>query len=637
MYVSIPEVWMRRSTALVVAALLGASLLVTAAPGPAAAKPARLKCKAVKVEGKPFRFCASAFTPQIKSADGTSRLDIDVTLPARNKKPLGLIVMLHGLSGSKDSFQSDTIEGTGGQYHFNNYWFASKGYAVLNYTARGFHESKCVDDSIESTDGNLDLYGPSPACRSQLDSIDHEIEDTQYLIGRLVDGTLLSDKTVKVSPSSVGVVGISYGGGHTWLLSRRNSFKSPKGTRIKIAAAVPIIGWTDLVDALMPNGRARDDFIPPPDADQRAAETPGVLKKSYIGVLYFSMLQTTGALLPGYLSAWRDRFYSGPPYEDEISVDAVGNLLTKRSAYYIDKKGSFDTPILAIQGFTDTLFPAIESLRMVNRLIDEDPNYPVKTYIGDIGHPIAQNKAAEIVYQNDLINRWFGYYLKDKGVEPAHDVEARFQDCNSEDDLGPLYRGETWSELSEMSEEPVATRPAGVLDTDVADPHKSQINPAQNPPIPCPTTDTVVPAGNVEVDSVPLEDDLEMLGLPQVTFTAAPTADDLYVAMRLWDVDPIEQTQTLVTRGVLQLGATDLLGQERSVQLFGNGWTFPAGHVIRLELTANDSPTMIEPETGTIALSDIELTLPRPVGEPVSTNAVPARVLQRIGKVKILF
>ena len=460
---------MRRFTALMVVALLGASLLVTVSPGAAAAKQPTIKCKSMKVEGKSFRFCESGFVPQIKSADGTARLDVDVTLPATSKKPLGLIVMLHGLGGSKESFEMRNdagkvvgpIEGTGGNYHMNHLWFASKGYAVLTYTARGFHESRCLDATIESTDGNTELYGPSPACRAQLDSIDHEIKDTQYLIGRLVDGTLLSDDSVKISPSRVGVVGVSYGGGHTWLLSRRNSFKSPHGTKIKIGAAVPIIGWTDLVDALTPNGKARDDFSPRPDAAQRAAETPGVLKDSYVGVLYFSMIQTTGALLPGYLTEWKDNFDEGPPYDDEVSLDAINKLLTKRSAYYIDKKGSFDTPLLVLQGFTDTLFPANEGMRMVNRLIADDPDYPVKTYLGDIGHPIAQNKAAEVAYHNDLILKWFNFYLRDKGAEPSHDVEARFQDCYSEDLGADVPRAQPWSELTEMPETSLVTLGAG--------------------------------------------------------------------------------------------------------------------------------------------------------------------------------
>lgn len=636
---------MRRLTAIVVMALLGASLFVAVSPVPALGAKPPLKCSKKTVDGKPFRFCKGAAVPKIKSADGTVLLDADVTLPATSKKPLGLIVMLHGLGGSKTSYELDLdgegppepLEGTGDKYHYNNFWFASKGFAVLNYTARGFHEDACLDDSVKSTDGDPLLYGPSPACAPQLDSIDYEIKDTQYLIGRLVDGTLLSDTSVEIDPSSVGVTGVSYGGGHTWLLSRRNTFKSRKGTKIKIAAAVPIIGWTDLVNALMPNGKARDDFRPVPDVDQRVAETPGVLKTSFIAGFYLSMKQASAeGELPDYIDTWKSRFDEGPPYNDDISVDAMNKLLSKRSAYYIEKRGSFDTPLLIVQGFTDTIFPAVEGLRMYKRLTEDDPGYPIRMYIGDIGHPIAQNKGAEVAYHNDLILKWFNYYLRDKGNEPAHVVEARAQDCYS-DDPGPLYRGKTWPDVVEIPEV-VATEPAGVLDTGAADPHAGTLNPIQlEGGASCPTTDdTSVATGNMAVDSDPLPEDFEMLGLPEVTLNAVPTAGDLYVAMHLWDVDPVSDTQILVTRGVYQLGASGE-PQDVSTQLFGNGWTFPSGHIIRLELTANDYPTMILPGDGTIAISDVTLSVPHPVGDPVQTKAVPARVLRKIGRVTVDF
>lgn len=636
---------MRRLMAVVVVALLGASLFVAVSPVPALGAKPPLKCSKKTVDGKSFRFCKGAAVPKIKSADGTVLLDADVTLPGTSKKPLGLIVMLHGLGGSKESYEStavEGIEGTGDKYHFNNYWFASKGFAVLNYTARGFHEDACLDDSVESTDGDVGLYGPSPACGPQLDSIDHEIKDTQYLIGRLVDGTLLSDKSVEISPSRVGVTGGSYGGGHTWLLSRRNTFKSPKGTKIKIAAGVPIIGWTDLVNALMPNGKARDDFIPEPDVEQRAAETPGVLKASFIAGFYLSMKQASAeGELPDYIDTWKSRFDEGPPYDDPVSVDAMNKLLSKRSAYYVEKKGAFDTPLLVIQGFTDTIFPAVEAVRMYNRLTEDDPGYPISMYIGDLGHPIAQNKAAEVAYMNDMITKWFNYYLKNKGQEPAHEVEARTQDCyaTGPGDVGSLYRGSSWEDVIGESAVVIDDPSSGELQVDVSDPHAGTLNPIQLEGVAsCPTTDTAVASGNVAIDSEPLTEAFEMLGLPQVAFDAAPSEGDMYVAMHLWDVDPETEMQILVTRGVYQLGASGL-PQEVSSQLFGNGWTFPSGHVIRLELTANDAPTFLAPgsDTGTIDISNVTLSVPHPNGEPVATTALPARVLRKIGRVTVDF
>lgn len=633
---------MRRFTATIVLALLGASLLVAAVPSPALGAKPPLTCKAKKVSGKSFRFCTGLKGPKIKSADGTVLLDADVTLPATSKKPLGLIVMLHGLGGSKTSHESDTIEGSGGNYHYNNYWFASKGFAVLNYTARGFHEDACLDDSVESTDGDLDLYGASPACAPQLDSIDHEIKDTQYLIGKLVDGKLLSDKSVRINPKKVGVTGISYGGGHTWLLSRRNSFKSPMGTKIKIAAAVPIIGWTDLVNALMPNGKARDDFIPEPDVAQRAAETPGVLKSSFIAGFHLTMKQASASgVLPSYIDTWKSRFDDGPPYDDEVSVDAMNKLLSKRSAYYVEKKGTFDTPLFVVQGFTDTIFPAVEAIRMYNRLKDEDPSYPIRMYIGDIGHQIAQNKAAEVAYQNDLITKWFNFYLKSKGQEPDHVVEARSQDCyaTGEADLGPLYRGASWADTVGESVTVIDEALPGILSAGVSDPHAQALNPIQlGVDTSCPTTNLDVAAGNVALDSSPLAEPFDMLGLPEVSLQAEPSEGDMYVAAHLWDVDPVTEEQILVTRGVFQLGASGT-PLDVSTQLFGNGWTFPAGHVIRLELTAKDSPSFRAPvsTTGTIAVSDVVLKVPQPQAGPVATEAARARVLRRIGKVSYGF
>ena len=347
--------------------------------------------------------------------------------------------------------------------------------------------------------------------------------------------------------------------------------------------------------------------------------------------------------LPGYINAWKSRFGEGPPYSDDVSGDAITKLLSKRSAYYVDKKGAFDTPLLVIEGFTDTLFPAVEAVRMYKRLTGHDPDYPIRMYIGDIGHPIAQNKAAEVAYQNDMITRWFNYYLKNKGPEPAHEVEARAQDCyaTGPGDLGPLYRGSSWEGVVGEAVVVPGDPSSGVLRADAADPHAVTLNPVKLPGVvaSCPTTDMAVAEGNLAVDSDPLVEPFEMLGLPEVTFGAVPSEGDMYVAMRLWDVDPEADTQFLVTRGVYRLGASGLPQDVVSTQLFGNGWTFPSGHLIRLELTADDSLTFLAPnsDAGTIDISNIILRVPHPENAPVATKAVPARVLRMIGKVKIDF
>ncbi|MEA2475815.1 MAG: type transport system ATP-binding protein, partial [Actinomycetota bacterium] len=346
---------MRRIPILLVVALV-TSTIALAAPNAVGAKPP-LRCKtkpAAAGVGAGFRLC----TGYVATQDHSESLDVDVTLPKKGSGPFPLVVYLHGLGGSKTDFElkdaSDpnyvaardgSLQSTGDRFENNNYWFASRGYAVLTYTARGFQNDKCLDSSIQSTDGKAE-YGDSPACLPQLDNVNYEVKDTQYLIGRLVDRSLLSSD-VGVSPRKVGVEGISYGGGQTWMLTRVNSWKSPKGTKVRVGAAVPIISWTDLLDALVPNGRARDDTVPTTDVAQRETQPVGVLKRSFVGGFH-SVLQVKSqsvGTIPGYLESWYNRLTQPEPYTDAVSQDAIHKLLTERSAYFLPRKGSFETPI----------------------------------------------------------------------------------------------------------------------------------------------------------------------------------------------------------------------------------------------------------------------------------------------------
>src|SRR5687768_9040544 len=89
-------------------------------------------------------FCPTrTLADRVPSFDGTP-LDVDVTLPADAEagRPLPTIVMLHGWGGDKSSFESDNAEGSSSTtYHYNNTYYAQRGYAVVNPTARGFGRS----------------------------------------------------------------------------------------------------------------------------------------------------------------------------------------------------------------------------------------------------------------------------------------------------------------------------------------------------------------------------------------------------------------------------------------------------------------------------------------------------------------
>ena len=665
------EINVRRSLLSVILCLsLIAPALVFQGPSASAAKKRAVKCDKVtrpvndqdpEGDGGPpaggptmkFRFC----TGKVTSKDGTTKLDTSVTMPAKGDGPFPLIVMLHGLTGSRKSNESDFVVGKGARHHYNNLWFASKGYMVLSFTARGWRifntsntsetisHSHCIDKTKQSIDGNpASMYpGPDPACYIQISHLKYDVVDTQYLVGKLVDGTLTNARGVKAK-RKVGVTGVSLGGGQTWLLTRKNQWKSPKGVRIKVGAAAPIIGWTDLVDALAPNGRRRDTDTAKSLA-ARKAEPAGV-KNDYVDVFYEGVrtfatdfIQTTD-----YLREWKEEFTAGEPYEeDPVIADAIHKLLTRRSAWYVKKTTSFDTPIFAVQGMTDGIFWGHQSLTMYNRLQKEreDANrlmYPMRLYLGDWGHSPSQNKQAEFDYFVSILNKWFDHYIKGKRSKPANTIEARLTICNGSDGiLGPVYRGADWAEVTGGTPWVMSDPGPFTLTTPSGDPHNQTLVPADggrpNPEpggeegingvkdASCRTTDTAIDDDN---HALPTEQwplilgSFRLLGMPEITLDATSSGDEMYIAARLWDVfegelpGPQDDTQTLITRGVVRLGAA---GEHNDVtfEMFGNGYEIPPDHSIRVELTADDSPSWQKWKggaPGSIEIDDFQITIP---------------------------
>ena len=184
--------------------------------------------------------------------------------------------MMHGYGGNKTAFEATSTPGG-----YSNLFYAQQGYAVVNYSARGFGRSCGTPDSRTS-----------PGCDAGwIHLADHRYEsrDTQHLLGLLVDqGVARAD--------ALGVTGVSYGGIQSLNLARLldrirlpdGSFQrwvSPNGTPLRIAAAYARWPGSDLTYALQPNGRFLDFRTPKPGQSITPA---GVMKKSYNDRLYFS-------------------------------------------------------------------------------------------------------------------------------------------------------------------------------------------------------------------------------------------------------------------------------------------------------------------------------------------------------------
>jgi hypothetical protein len=227
------------------------------------------------------RFCPTvALSERVASFDKVP-LDADVTLPETGEGPFPAIVMIHGWGGSKADFESTTAAGNGNDtFDYNNIYYAQHGFAVLNYSALGWANSCGSEASREGTPG---------CAKGWLHLADQRFEarDTQYLFGLLAD-----EKIVK--PKAIGTTGISYGGGQSIELAYlKNQIRlakgefapwtSPKGKAMEIKAAYPRWPWSDLIDALTPNGRFLDTEIAPA---HQSYEPFGVEIQSYDAGLY---------------------------------------------------------------------------------------------------------------------------------------------------------------------------------------------------------------------------------------------------------------------------------------------------------------------------------------------------------------
>jgi pimeloyl-ACP methyl ester carboxylesterase len=524
------------------------------------------------------RFCPTASDAQrVASWDGVP-LDVDVTLPPAGDGPFPTIVMMHGWGGDKGAFLATGPDGDGGStFHYNNVYFAQQGYAVVNYSARGFGRS-C---------GKLDSR-TSPACdRGWVHLADqrYEARDTQYLLGLLVDQSV-------VKPSAIGVTGISYGGIQSHNLARlRNrirlpngsfaAWRSPGGRSLEIAAAWPRWGTTDLTNALTPNGRFLD-FAPVSAAQSR--QPLGVMKQSFTNGLY-TLGTLTGFIAPegadpsADLSAWRAVTDRGEPYGADGQA-AARELTTYHSAAGV--RGT-PAPLLVQNGWTDDLFPATEALR-VYQAFERTKGARISYQLGDLGHPRGSNKVGADRFFNTQGANFFASHLRGKGRAPAHNSVIAFtQTCPKDAPAEGPYRARSWERLHPGR---LALRAPKVqrVDSTGGNPETGKAFDQILAGDAC-TTVPAERAPGTALASAAVRRPVTMLGLPTVRASIRTKGSGGFLAARLWDVHG--GSQTLISRGVYRL-ADDQRGRI-VFQLFGNGWRFRRGHVAKLELLGADA------------------------------------------------
>jgi len=606
-------------------------------------------------------------------------LDVDVTLPASasiateyaaeewdalDAPPGGfpVIVFMHGCcSGNKNSWEAATVDAAREQWHHSNAWFASRGYVVITYTARGFRNSN--DQGSTGT--------------TQLDSRRYEINDYQYLVGLLADSDAErraagKEPLFNVNPKKVAAVGGSYGGGFAWMALTDPTWTSPAtGRKVKLATVVTKYGWTDLVESLLPSGHYKDvarsadggspkTWIAPTDPAKAPSRNPiGVEKQSIVAGLYGTgnAVATNHTTFPEYVHDAYARLQVGEPYDGDPNLEQIlQTFLADRSAYFQQSfwkrvKRGLEVPVYSAGTWTDPLFPTMEHLRFYNKLKQLNPRYPVASYYGDYQH-FAQNKAKEWddmcgedhhvctiddyrvegkplkldsapnrvrVGINTRISRFLDHFLYGKRKRPRMNVRATTTICPANatehfkaDEPGAEYVAPTWRALAPRSKV-FGWEGGGMVSSAAVDNRAPESDPVarDRQSNKCYTTSQASPGPGVAQFTAPaLEEPLTMMGLPTLRLEYEGTGVEYWIGARLFDKAP-DGTSTLVTRGVCRVNTRTHPDQRcERFDLFGNGWIFEKGHSVVVEVTQADSPFLRksnDPSSITISSANVRL------------------------------
>jgi X-Pro dipeptidyl-peptidase C-terminal non-catalytic domain len=596
-------------------------------------------------------------TGRVPSFDGTP-LRVDVSLPTvgyagPGAKKFGhyspLMIFMSGWSNDVCQFESKTLNGSGvagtktapvngchgdyignAGYHWNNAWFANQGYVTITYTPRGWYDS-CGNDPAANYSNSQDAACTGhtfsdPNCAStnpaNQESWVHlydrrwEIRDAQFLAGLEFDNYVNPASGLGIGVHRIIASGDSGGGGPSWdlALSRdtvlehcansgtqiKMKWKSPSGVLLHLAAAIPMFTWTDLLDALLPNGTSSDQFgTAPPDGTHFGPL--GVDKHSYVAGLY-ALGQANAQYAPSGsdpdINKWFADIEAGEPYiansDFSIIVPEVAGLL--RSPYYIPIPSTRPIPIYSIQGLTDPLFPSLQSETEMNQMKTQDPSYPVWAFLADVGHSYAQNPLGVWQAAHNASNKWLGFVLK-AATPPDPTYTIATAECGS--NTPQTLTGPDITSMQTQLDQFVSAASQPTVSSNGTTTEGGESDPIANSSW-CNHQESTDPGQAVYNFAVP--DDSTMIGGPvvNVTATVPPGTATAEVAMRLWDVTPGSTpnsgTQSLISRGIFRIDfgltppstPTDV---PISTELWPNAYHLLCGHTLKLELTQNDSPT----------------------------------------------
>jgi ABC-2 type transport system ATP-binding protein len=276
-------------------------------------------------------------------------LDGGVTYPSEGCPCPGVIVN-HGFLGNWHDSQGMVDQ------------LASHGYVILRYSSRGFG----------ATPGEVDLMGPKET-QDLLDAVHWLNNPKSPVVGGMV------------RHNRIGQFGGSYGGAHAWALAASGD--------PAVRTTIPTATWTDIYDALVPNG---------------------VMLLAYANGFYASGYGPGAGLLAGKLSTqqnysqnlhrWMAEVNSGVGLEDAKAGMAARSVGTDYSRVKV--------PVFIVQGLNDGLFNMNQAVDAYQAIRANGGQ--ARLYLGGIGHPPSDGSldSREATHVSTEVLAWFDHYLK---------------------------------------------------------------------------------------------------------------------------------------------------------------------------------------------------------------------------------
>lgn len=509
----------------------------------------RIAVRFVEAEGKRKGFRVQQF--KLTARDGT-RLSAAVYVP-QGEGPFPALVMVHSWMFSR------------WQCHLYAPYFASAGYVVLAYDCRGWGSSR----------GQVQCADP-----------EHELRDLEDAIG-----WLLEESGLPLKEGALGVTGISYGGGHSFLIAARDP---------RVRTVVPMCGWTELKQSITPNNSPK---------------------------IFWGL----GLLLTASLATRLDprnvlyRWFGTILFRRGNIADYERDMRLRSCLYDVER---IDKPMLIVGSWNDDLFEPNQMMEFYGRLAA-----PKMLYIGNGLHGLDPGFGPRWAGRDiwELTRRWFDYWLKgeENGVlsEPAVRLYKPWKRAvEAEEDWPPpgvkahrVYLGR------ENGSFKMSSRPKGERGELKLEPRL--LNPAHSGPsvvrpqafgIPVRGPERESGEGYFSFTTSPAKKDFELVGIPRLRVSIRPLRERVQLNALLYDVAPSGGRPLLITYGTATLeGLTP--GEETAVSLdlVATDHLLAAGHCFRLTLSGANIPFVlpVPGEGAQVIYGDGESVLELPLRE----------------------